>query len=105
MDGAWSGEDDLNPALFDLNDHFTHEAAGEALKDLQYYYPIKQLSELDNTCRMNVGFTPTEPILGLCAVPSAGGCKPPPGGCQVLNGYKWDPKLCCCNYEGLGCGY
>ena len=49
--GLWTGNEDLNPALFDLSDHFTHEQAGAALTELEYFYPIKQISELDNTCR------------------------------------------------------
>jgi len=103
MAGMWAGNDDLNPALFDINDHFTHDAAGEASRDLEYYYPIKQVSELDNTCRMAVGFVPTgsEPL--LC--PSASGCQPPAGGCNTANGYHWDASQCCCAYYDVGCGY
>jgi hypothetical protein len=65
--GMWAGIDDLNPVLFDLNDHFTHDQAGAAMKDLEYYYPIKQLSELDNTCRMAIGFEPVGNEPGLCS--------------------------------------
>jgi hypothetical protein len=77
MAGMWAGNDVLNPALFDINDHFTHDQAGEASKDLEYYYPIKQVSELDNTCRMTVGFVAAgnEPLLCAAAVPpSESGC-------------------------------
>jgi hypothetical protein len=106
--GMWAGNEDLNPALFDLNDHFTHEQAGEAMPELEYYYPIKQISELDNTCRMAIGFQAKGNEPHVCAVPGAPGpegCQPPPSGCNVNNGFHWDPKLCCCNYENLGCNY
>jgi hypothetical protein len=104
--GVWAGTDDLNPAWFDLNDHFTHDEAGEALKELEYYYPIKQLSEVDNTCRMAIGFEANGSEPRVCPVPGVpGACSPPPQGCDTLSGYQWDKKLCCCNYENLGCGY
>ncbi|HEX2697992.1 MAG TPA: hypothetical protein VHM28_09805 [Anaerolineales bacterium] len=107
--GMWAGNDQLNPALFDLNDHFTHDQAGEAMKELEYYYPIKQISEVDNTCRMAVGFTPQGDEPGLCRTYVAPGgetaCQPPPAGCDTSSGFKWDTKKCCCNYENLGCNY
>ncbi len=103
--GLWTGNEDLNPALFDLNDHFTHEQAGAALVELEYFYPIKQLSELDNTCRMAVGFVPTGNEFGLCSSTEPGACKPPPGGC-TQSGYKWNSKLCCCSWQGTySCDY
>ncbi len=64
--GIWAGTDILDPALFDLNDHFTHEQAGEANPDIANYYPIKLVAELDNTCRQAIGFTPSGHELGLC---------------------------------------
>lgn len=78
--GMWTGNADLDPALFDLNDHFTHEQAGAALMELEFFYPIKQLSELDNTCRMAVGFEPTGTEPGLCALPGA-----PEPGCKLTD--------------------
>jgi hypothetical protein len=56
-----------NPAWYDYNDHFTHDEAGSPLNSLGQY-PLKQLAELDNTCRWAVGFVPdgTEP--GLCPI-------------------------------------
>jgi hypothetical protein len=103
--GMWTGNEDLNPALFDLNDHFTHEQAGAALPELEYFYPIKQLSELDNTCRLAVGFAPTGNEPGICAVNIPGACQPPPGGCDAASGFHWNKKLCCCEYYDLGCNY
>lgn len=71
--GLWAGDEDLNPALFEFSDTFTHEQAGAAMTELEYFYPIKELSALDNTCRMAVGFQPTGKEAGLCPIP------PPPG--------------------------
>jgi hypothetical protein len=63
--GAWTGTGQLNPAAFDLNDHFTNEQAGSPLPDFATY-PLKQLPELDNTCRMSVGFEATGQEPGVC---------------------------------------
>ena len=70
--GLWAGGEDLDPSHFDLNDHFTHEQAGAALTELDIFYPIKEISELDNTCRMAVGFQSTGKEPGVCPPP------PPP---------------------------
>ena len=62
--GMWAGSSLLDPALFDLNDHFSAEQAGAADPSFTFY-PIKEVAEIDNTCRMAVGFqTGKEP--GLC---------------------------------------
>ena len=63
----WAGRN-LDPAKFDLNDAYTHEQAGAADTGLNIFYPIKEVAEIDNSCRMAVGFqvTGTEP--GLCDV-------------------------------------
>lgn len=53
--GLWAGTR-LDPALFDYDDHFTHEQAGAANSELANFYPIKELSELDNTCRQAIGY-------------------------------------------------
>jgi len=66
--GMWAGGAILDPALFDLNDHFTHEQAGAALIDLEIYYPIKAVAELDNSCRMAIGFQPKGNEPGLCPI-------------------------------------
>jgi hypothetical protein len=62
----WAGTSLLDPALFDLNDHFTHEQAGAADPGFELYYPIKEVSEIDNSCRMAVGFQSTGEEPGLC---------------------------------------
>ena len=77
--GMWAGNSIFDPAMFDMNDHFTHEQAGAALVELEIFYPIKAISELDNSCRMAVGFQPTGSEAGLCSVASPGSdeaCQP-----------------------------
>ncbi len=64
----WAGTSLLAPTLFDINDSFTHEQAGAADPGFEIYYPIKVVSELDNSCRMAVGFQPTGKEPGLCEV-------------------------------------
>lgn len=61
----WAGRD-LDPAKFDLNDAFTHEQAGAADAGLPTFYPIKAIAEIDNSCRMAIGFQPTGKEPGLC---------------------------------------
>lgn len=65
----WAVTDNMvkNAAWYDYNDHFTHDEAGSPLNGLAQY-PLKELAELDNTCRWSVGFVPdgTEP--GLCGI-------------------------------------
>jgi hypothetical protein len=65
--GLWAGIDNLDPAKFDLNDHFTHEQAGEANPDIANFYPIKELAALDNTCRQAIGFVPNGNEPALCS--------------------------------------
>jgi len=79
MIGMWAGGEDFNPALFDINDHFSHEQAGTALKELENFYPIKEVFELDNACKMAIGFEPTGDEPGLCpitVVPAVPGSEP-----------------------------
>ncbi len=64
--GIWAGNESLDPGMFDLNDHFSHDQAGAANPDIANFYPIKQLAELDNTCRQAIGFIPSGHEPGLC---------------------------------------
>ncbi len=100
----WAGTSLLDPALFDLNDHFSHEQAGAADRGLEYYYPIKEVYEIDSSCRMAIGFQPTGQEPGLCEVlvpdgnggyvePSTGGCSLTANSCP--NG-RFDAVNCCC---------
>jgi len=43
--GMWAGTTLLDPALFDVNDHFTHEQAGAANRGYPLFYPIKEVYE------------------------------------------------------------
>ncbi len=62
--GAWAGTN-IDPSLFDYNDHMTHAQAGSPNPG-DTLYPLKQMAEIDNTCRLAIGFTPTTDIPGLC---------------------------------------
>jgi len=62
---VWAGTH-LDPALFDYNDHFTHEQAGAADSTITNFYPIKELSEMDNTCRQAIGFNSKGTEAGIC---------------------------------------
>jgi hypothetical protein len=65
---VWAGVPEMvNPAWFDMNDHFSHAIAGSPLSELPAYYPLKEFYGWDNTCRWAVGvkqLTGTEK--GLC---------------------------------------
>lgn len=68
MFNMWAGYS-LDPGMFDINDRYTHEQAGAADAGLEYFYPIKAVAEVDNSCRVPVGFLPTGNEPGLCAIP------------------------------------
>jgi hypothetical protein len=53
--------------MFDYNDHMTHLQAGDPNLGINLY-AIKALSEIDNTCRLAIGFVPTGKEPGLCPV-------------------------------------
>ncbi|HUG33886.1 MAG TPA: hypothetical protein VMJ90_03885, partial [Anaerolineales bacterium] len=59
MVNMWTGHATLDPTLFDYSDHYTHEQAGAADPGLPNFYPIKEVYELDNSCRIAVGFHPS----------------------------------------------
>ncbi len=102
MVGMWAGNDAFDPARFDLNDALTHEQAGASLKELEYFYPIKELSELDNVCRMAVGFQPTGSEPGICPQPVNPGNPdeppPPPPGTTCP-----PPSILYCSPNGCFC--
>ena len=102
----WAGTS-LDPAAFDMNDHQTHEQAGASLLELEFFYPVKGLSELDNSCRMAIGFQATGNEPGVCPVPGKPvsedeACNIPPKSpleCRIeTNGtaLNWDPVSCKC---------
>lgn len=104
----WAGTELLSPEKFDLNDRFTHEQAGAADAGLNVFYPIKGVAEIDNSCRMAVGFQPTGKEPGLCAVFIPQNFADPvspsgPSACvQQTCGaeYTWNPVNCSCEYSG-----
>lgn len=105
----WAGHGTLDPTLFDYSDHYTHERAGAADPELPLFYPIKEVYELDNSCRMAVGFQPTGSEPGLCPVlvpvqpegePSGSSCNPSTlqvGAC-VQQGGSWNYTTCQCDF-------
>lgn len=111
MINMWAGSS-LDPVKFDINDQYTHEQAGAADAGLTIFYPIKAVAELDNSCRMAIGFQPTGKELGLCPsqVPAAPGEAPLPLGCQATQSeidsctsdasYSWNAASCSCIYTG-----
>lgn len=67
--GVWTATSPLNVGWFDFNDHFTFDEAGSPMKGYTAYYPLKQLAEVDNTCRWYVGFIPVGNEKGICPLP------------------------------------
>jgi hypothetical protein len=63
--GAWAGAN-IDPSMFDYNDHMTHAQAGDPNQSYPLVYPIKALAEIDNTCRLAIGFSPKGNEPGLC---------------------------------------
>jgi hypothetical protein len=99
----WAGTSIMDPALFDFNDSFTHAQAGAADAGLQVYYPIKEVAEIDNSCRMAVGFQPTGKEAGICVQFIPAGADAPPTSCQVqacTAEYTWNPVTCTCDFSG-----
>lgn len=84
--GAWAGTK-IDPALFDYEDHMTHAQAGSPNPG-DTIYPIKQMAEIDNTCRLAIGFAPTGKEPGLCvtvAKREGGGGACVPRSCPVTS--------------------
>jgi hypothetical protein len=65
--GGWSFGEAPSVAMLDLNDQFSIEQAGSPVID-STYYPLGELAQVDNTCRMYFGFTPTGSEPGICAI-------------------------------------
>ena len=77
--GAWAGAN-IDPAHFDYNDHMTHADAGDPTPGYGVY-PIKELAEIDNTCRLAIGFVAkgNEPGLRKTYKNNPPGVAAPPG--------------------------
>jgi hypothetical protein len=76
--GVWAQNGGLHPEWFDYNDHFTLEQAGSPFPG-NAQYPLKELAEVDNTCRWAVGFEPTGDEPGVCPISEAPTKEPKPG--------------------------
>jgi hypothetical protein len=63
--GLWAATH-LDPALFDYSDHLTYEQAGAGNPEVTNFYPIKGLSEFDNSCRQAIGYDATGLEPGIC---------------------------------------
>ncbi len=106
MVNMWAGHGTLDPAMFDYNDHFTHDQAGAADPAYPIFYPIKSVYEIDNSCRMAVGFQPTGNEAGLCPLvvpvaPGNPGCQLNDAVCaQMGPGYYFWAPTCECRYLG-----
>jgi hypothetical protein len=61
---AWAGTT-VDPAMFDYHDQMTHIQAGSPNPGYEVY-PLKDMAEIDNTCRLAIGFAPTGKEPGLC---------------------------------------
>jgi hypothetical protein len=62
--GAWAATN-LDSAMFDYHDHMTHIQAGSPNPGYEVY-PLQDMAEIDNTCRLAIGFAPTGKEPGLC---------------------------------------
>jgi hypothetical protein len=93
MAGAWAGNDLLDPTMFDINDRFTQEQAGSSLVEFDVYYPIKAVAEIDNVCRVAIGFQAQGGEPGLCPLDSGGEC--PAGQKMVCVDTVYGPQCSC----------
>jgi hypothetical protein len=63
--GGWADNGIKNPAAFDYNDLFNFSEAGSPFRD-NSEYPVKELFNVDNTCRLPYGFPQGGNIPGMC---------------------------------------
>ena len=95
MANMWTGPGTLDPAMFDYSDHYTHEQAGAADPGFPLFYPIKTIYELDNSCRIAVGFQPTGDEPGLCSVAIVPAGSESGPSCVVYGGICTTGSECC----------
>ena len=102
MVNMWTGHGALDPAMFDYSDHYTHEQAGAADPGFPLFYPIKAIYELDNSCRIAVGFQPKGGEPGLCSIAVVPGEREPGTGpsCVAYGGSCSAGSECC---DGVPC--
>ena len=63
--GVWADAGLRDPGKFNYNDRFKEEDAGSPEKS-EKYYPIKAVSQVDNTCWLPAGFQPIGEEAHLC---------------------------------------
>lgn len=106
MIDMWTGHATLDPTMFDYSDHYTHEQAGAADPELPLFYPIKAVYEIDNSCRIAVGFQPSGNEPGLCPVLAPVKPGDPPVSCNpttsdigmcLQNNGTWNYTTCQCD--------
>jgi len=64
--GAWADDGLVDAAQFDYNDRMGPSAAGSPI--LGEDYPVKDLYNLDNTCRLPYGLEQTGLVVGMCKI-------------------------------------
>jgi hypothetical protein len=101
MVNMWTGHGTLDPSMFDYSDHYTHEQAGASDPEYPFFYPIKGVYELDNSCRIAVGFQPTGNEPGLCFIPKVVPPAEPGSPSCVEYGGSCSSASQCCN--GVPC--
>jgi len=74
--GVWADDGVRDPIRMDYNDTFTLELAGSPIKNTANY-PLKELYQVDNTCRESYGFEPSGNEYGLCPRPKTAPTNPP----------------------------
>ncbi len=65
--GIWA-DASPQPGWFDYNDHFTLEQAGSPLIESSFY-PLRDLSAVDSSCRWGYDFNPAGTEPGVCRIP------------------------------------
>jgi hypothetical protein len=62
---AWTIGGEIRPEWFDYNDYLSAEEAGSPVPSSRFY-PLNDLSLVDNTCRWREGILPRPGMLGIC---------------------------------------
>ena len=97
MWGVWADAGQQAPGQFDYHDQFTLEEAGSAEASSEYY-PLKELAQVDNSCRWTYGFSPSGSEPGICTLPATPVPTTPPDTCVKGEspgpGYYWDDERC-----------
>jgi len=98
--GAWADNGLNNPSAFDYNDLMRFAEAGSPFRDNKEY-PVKDLFNVDNTCRLPYGFPQSGGnIPGMC-INTPPPAEDKPGGCQEEVCYDFgSQRVCYCLDNG-----